>query len=126
MFQNYFKCKNPSFLVKDLIRVKQAKNQQLAKNINDGLIDLRNAIIKKEIPENKNPNKIVDIVKKIFDFHKQQKNEETKTPTLMSEKLLIAYAQVKAGNTSDNLLNEIHQIIYSLYLIKKKKSRKII
>ena len=44
----------------------------------------------------------------------------------MSEKLLIAYAQVKAGNTSDNLLNEIHQIIYSLYLIKKKKLRKII
>ena len=126
MFWNYFKCKNPSFLVKDLIRVKQAKNQQLAKNINDGLIDLRNAIIKKKIPENKNPNKIVDIVKKIFDFHKQQKNKETKTPTLMSGRLLIAYAQVKAGNTSDNLLNEIRQIIYSLYLIKKKKLQKII
>ena len=44
----------------------------------------------------------------------------------MSEKLLIAYAQVKAGNTSDNLLNEIRQIIYSLYLIKKKKLQKII
>ena len=29
--------------------------------------------------------------------------------------LPIALAQVKAGNTSENLLNEIRQIIYSLY-----------
>ena len=27
----------------------------------------------------------------------------------------IAYAQLKAGNTSENLLNEIRQTIYSLY-----------
>ena len=29
--------------------------------------------------------------------------------------LPIALAQVKAGNTSENLLNEIRQIIYYLY-----------
>ena len=29
--------------------------------------------------------------------------------------LLIGLAQIKAGNTSENLLNGIHQIIYSLY-----------
>ena len=46
---------------------------RLANNVNDGLIDLRNAIIKNEIPENKNPNKTIDIFEKIFDFHKQQK-----------------------------------------------------
>ena len=28
-------------------------------------------------------------------------------------------AQVKAGNTSKNLLNEIRQIVYSLYLEKE-------
>ena len=33
----------------------------------------------------------------------------------MLERLPIAYAKVKAGNTSENLLNEIKQIIYSLY-----------
>ena len=43
----------------------QAKNEQLVNNINGGLIDLRNAIIKKEIPENENPKKIVNIVEKI-------------------------------------------------------------
>ena len=33
----------------------------------------------------------------------------------MLEILPIALAQVKAGNTSKNLLNEIRQLIYSLY-----------
>ena len=35
------------FLTKDLIRATQAKNEQLVNNVNDGLIDLRNAAIKK-------------------------------------------------------------------------------
>ena len=52
---------NPSFLAKDLIRSKQFKIEQLVNNINDELINLRNIMIRKEIPENENPNKIIDI-----------------------------------------------------------------
>ena len=37
------------------------------------------------------------------------------TPKQMLQKLPIALTQVKAGNTSENLLNEIRQIIYSQY-----------
>ena len=37
------------------------------------------------------------------------------TPKQMIQRLPIALAQVKAGNNSKNLLNEIRQIIYSLY-----------
>ena len=37
----------------------------------------------------------------------------------MLERLPIPHAQVKAGNTSENLLNEIRQIIYSLYRANK-------
>ena len=33
----------------------------------------------------------------------------------MLQRLSIALAQVKTGNTSENLLNEIPQIIYSFY-----------
>ena len=33
----------------------------------------------------------------------------------MVQRLLIALAQVKAGNNSESLLSEIRQIIYSLY-----------
>ena len=37
----------------------------------------------------------------------------------MLQRLPIALAQVKAGNTSENLLNKIRQIIYSLYRAKE-------
>ena len=37
----------------------------------------------------------------------------------MLQRLPIALAQVKAGNNSGNLLNEIRQIIYSLYQSKE-------
>ena len=37
------------------------------------------------------------------------------TPNQMLKRLPIALAQVKAGNYSESLLNEIRQIVYSLY-----------
>ena len=37
----------------------------------------------------------------------------------MLQRLPIALAQVKAGNTSENFPNEIIQIIYSLYRAKE-------
>ena len=37
----------------------------------------------------------------------------------MLQRLPIALAQVKAGNNSERLLNEIRQIVYSLYQSKK-------
>ena len=37
------------------------------------------------------------------------------TPKQMLQRLPIALTQVKAGNSSGNLLNEIRQIVYSLY-----------
>ena len=41
------------------------------------------------------------------------------TPKQMLKRLPIALAQVKAGNNSENLLNEIRQIVYSLYQSKE-------
>ena len=37
----------------------------------------------------------------------------------MLQTLPVALAQVKAGKTSEKLLNEIRQIIYSLYRVKE-------
>ena len=45
------------------------------------------------------------------------------TPKQMLQRLSIALAQGKAGNTSENLLNEILQIIYSLYRTKEITKR---
>ena len=40
---------------------------------------------------------------------------KTLSPKQMFERLPIALAQVKLGNTFENLLNEVIQIIQSLY-----------
>ena len=41
------------------------------------------------------------------------------TPDQMLSRLLITLAQLKAGNNSEKLINEIRQLLYSLYRSKK-------
>ena len=41
------------------------------------------------------------------------------TPKQMLQRLPMALAQLKASNNSESLLNEIRQIVYSLYQSKK-------
>ena len=41
------------------------------------------------------------------------------TPNQMLKRLPIALAQIKAGNNSESLLNEIRRIVYSLYRSKE-------
>ena len=41
------------------------------------------------------------------------------TPNQMLKRLPIALAQIKAGNNSGSLLNEIRQIVYSFYRSKE-------
>ena len=59
------------------------------------MIDLRNSVNSKENSGNENPSKILN----------------------------IALARVKAGNTSENLLNEIRQIIHFLYRAKENTKK---
>ena len=58
---------------------------------------------------------------------RQNKTEGTElkvlTPKQMLQRLPIALAQVKTGNNSESLLNEIRQIVYSLYQSKKSQKR---
>ena len=45
------------------------------------------------------------------------------TPEQMLQRLPIALAQGKAGNNSENLLNEIRKIVYSLYQSKESTKK---
>ena len=85
------------------------------------MIELRSSFNNKEILENKNPKKYSILLKKFLDFNTQQKGKGLKilTPKQILQRLPISLAQVKAGNTSENLLNEIRQIMHSLYQAKK-------
>ena len=62
----------------------------------------------------------------MIDASYEAKQDETKgirlkilTPKQMFQRLPTALAQVKAANNSENFLNEIRQIVYSLYQLKK-------
>ena len=54
-------------------------------------------------------------------YIKQNREQDLKifTPKQMLQRLPTALQQVKAGNNSENSLNEIRQIVYSLYQSKK-------
>ena len=49
----------------------------------------------------------------------EEKGLKMLTPKQMLQRLPIALAQIKAGNNSESLLNEIRQIVYSLYKSKE-------
>ena len=67
-----------------------------------------------------------DYTEMFFDANYRAKQNETKgtglkilTPKQMFQRFPTALAQLKAGNNSENLLNEIRQIFYSLYQLKE-------
>ena len=67
-----------------------------------------------------------DYIEILSDANYDAKQHETEgkglkilTPKQMLQRLPIAIAQVKAGNNSESLLNEIRQIVYSLYQSKQ-------
>ena len=67
-----------------------------------------------------------DYIEMLSDANYDAKQNETEgkglkilTPKQMLQRLAIALAQVKAGNNSESLLNEIKQIVYSLYQPKQ-------
>ena len=66
--------------------------------------------------------KILKIVNKILAFNEQIQNGQglkILTPNQMLNRSPISLAQLKAGNNSEKLKNEIRQLLHSLYRSKK-------
>ena len=62
------------------------------------------------------------VAEESLEFNKQnQQGQGLKilTPDQMLSRLPITLAQLKAGNNSQKLINEIRQLLYSLYRSKK-------
>ena len=57
--------------------------------------------------------------KNIYDSKQEGTGIKILSPKQMLQRLPISLAQIKAGNNSQSLLNEIKQIIYSLYQSKE-------
>ena len=139
MEYNFSIEKDPISLLNDIkdgeISLKEAKNRQ--KNYQHYLNIIRkgnnNSVLKTTLSNIENHfNARESAIKFIEDYgsmilearklaREDQKGEGLKilTPNQMLKRLRIALAQVKAGNNSESLLNEIRQIVYSLYRTKE-------
>ena len=124
MFRKYFNFETPTQLTKKLFEIKdKKKNNDFVEEIKNRWSKLKDEIkeMSKDEKEIENPDKIIEIVKEMLNFNKQ--NQEGKglkilTPNQMLSRLPITLAQLKAGNNSEKLKNEIRQLLYSLYRSK--------
>ena len=95
------------------------KNEIQVNLIKSGLRGFKEGIedMSKEEKETEQPNEMVNIVEKILEFNRQQSGQGLKilTPSQMLSRLPISLVQLKAGNNSEKLKNEIRQLLYSLY-----------
>ena len=123
----YFNFLKPSALAKQLYETKdKKKNNMLVEEIKNRWINLKdetNRMSEEEI-QNKKPNQKLETVKEILDFNKEIQKQrglglKILTPNRMLNRLPITLAQLKAGNNSEKLKNEIRQLLYFLYRSKK-------
>ena len=112
-------------MTKKLYDIKNKKeNNKLVNLIKSGLIDLKNKIkaMSEDGKEAEKPDKILKIVKEVLKLNKQNqsgKGLKILTTNQMLSGLPITLAQLKAGNNSEKLKNEIRQLLHSLYKSKK-------
>ena len=62
---------------------------------------------------------IVELVLKFNQLNQLGQGLKILTPSQILSRLPISLAQLKAGNNSEKLKNEIRQLLYSLYRSKK-------
>ena len=97
----------------------------MVESINEKLTELKNIV--KNVPKDKaskikENEKIIDIVERILELNNEKKKGlrlKIITPNQMLSRLPITLAQLKAGNNSEKLKNEIRQLLCSLYRSKK-------
>ena len=125
LFKEHVKLERPTLMYKVLYETNndKEKNSKLVNIFNSGLEDLEKEIkeMSEEEIETEKPYNIVKVVKKILEINKinqEGKGLKILTPNQMLSRLPITLAQLKAGNNSEKLKNEIRQLLYSLYRSK--------
>ena len=103
-----------------MIDTSDKRNKDLVKSINEKLTEMKNII--KNVPKD-NPLKTEEN-KKITDIVLNSEKQiglglKILTPNQMLGRLPITLTQLKAGNNSEKLKNEIRKLLYSLYRSKK-------
>ena len=129
LFSYSFDYSNPSNMHNKLISATSETNKNRVDVIIKELTKLKNRV--KNVPKNdklkseENRN-IIHIVEKILELNNENQlglGLKILTPNQMLSRLPISLAQLKAGNNSKKLKNEIRQLLYSLYRSKNLQSK---
>ena len=124
-FEEYFNYPNPDTLIKRLKDVGDEINKKNVELMNKNPNKMKKII--KNVPENKKfkieeNKKIIDIVERILVLNSKKQlglGLKILIPNQMLSRLPITLAQLKVGNNSEKLKNEIRQLLYSFYRSKK-------
>ena len=127
LFKDFSDFWVPSALAKKLYETKNKRNNsKLLNTIKDRWSHLEDKV--KEMSEDEKeieqPDRILKIVEEILNSNKEIWQKEglrlkILTRNQMLSRLPISLAQLKTGNNSEKLKNEIRQLLYSLYRSKK-------
>ena len=123
LFQKYFtNYPSPSDMYKKLRETEGKKNDDQVYAIKKVLNKMKKLI--ENVPEDRKlkieeNQKIIDIVERILYFNQSGECLKVLTLNQMLSRLPISLAQLKSGNNSEKLKNEIRQLLYSLYQSKK-------
>ena len=111
LFKEYFNFEVPSALAKKLFETKKKENNELVK-----LIRVRWSNLKDETEKMSEDEKETE---KPHNQIQQGLGLKISTPNQMLSRLSTTLAELKAGNNSEKLRDEIRQLLYSLYRSKK-------
>ena len=117
-FEKYFSYRKPDEMVQDLFDSKsKLDNHDKLVLIHESFDSIADKANKLSPSTNRHEFvKILKIVNKILAFNEQIQNEQglkILAPNKMLSRLPISLAQLKAGNNSEKLKNEIRQLLYS-------------
>ena len=124
LFKEYFEYSSPSNMYKNLnttTDINKTKEYKIEDKLANSMINIKNdpANNAKKIRNKNNMVKIVELILEFNKLNQLEKGLKILTPNQMLSRLPISLAQLKAGNNSEKLKNEIRQILYSLYRSKK-------
>ena len=106
-------------LKRDLGHVKQGSPKNRSREQDKTINNIKNLYESREKIVQLFNDYAKNMSKTIYDSKQKGTGLKILTPNQMLKRLSIALAQIKAGNYSESLLNEIRQIVYSLHRSKK-------
>ena len=108
----------------DLLRSKKYRKLGKTWKLQDVIDGVKYVVFGPTFPSDEKPSEIIDMPELETEGSAEQRKQQWQevkilTPKQLITRLPILLAQLKAGNNSEKLTNEIRQLLYSLYRSKK-------